>query len=154
MAVRRSVSGADQESTMPELVTVLTPESFQRERAAGPDLAPYRAIINQVREEGGVGGVIKLEEGESQRTEKRRMSVVAKQEGYDLTWRTSPPGTLRFVLARPGEPAPGSRPRRSEQIGVKAIMTPAVAGATGTTAGAGQARGGATRRRTGARQSE
>jgi hypothetical protein len=76
------------------------------------DLTTYIEIIDQVRREGGVGGHIHLLPGESQRTEKRRLTMAAKQQGLTLTWRSSQPGELRFVLSEPGAPVPGSRKRR------------------------------------------
>ena len=99
---------------MPELARVLTQEDLRRaEPSSRLDLSPYLTIIDEVTS-GGVGGVLTLEEGESQRAEKRRLSTAAKQRGYDLTWRKSQDGELRFVLARPGEARPGGRPRRSQ----------------------------------------
>ncbi len=101
-------------------------------------------IIDTLREHGGVGGVLRLDEGESQRTVKRRMSIAARDRGYQLTWRTAPAGQLRFVLAEPGQPRPGGRSRRTraeraaEQTAVAAIMTEDVAEVTGVTAAAEQ----------------
>ncbi len=95
---------------MPNLDKVLREEDLKRGGAGGGglDLTPYLAMIAAVRAEGGVGGLITLEEGERQRTEKRRMSVAAKDQGYTLVWRTAPERRLRFVLATPGEPIPAS----------------------------------------------
>ena len=99
---------------MPELAQVLTETDLKRGRAASQaDLTPYIDIIDTLREQGGVGGVLSLDEGESQRTVKRRMSIAAKERGYQLTWRKAPEGQLRFVLAEPGQPTPGGRPRRA-----------------------------------------
>jgi hypothetical protein len=127
---------------MPELTKVLSSEDLQRRGAISAlDLSPYIAIVAGVREKGGVGGVLTLAEDERQRTEKRRMSIAAKQLGVQLTWRSSSPGQLRFVLAEAGQPAPGSRPRRRspaevavEQTVIDAVMTPEVADVTDTTA--------------------
>ena len=97
---------------MPELARVLTQEDLRRaEPGSRLDLSPYLAIIDEVAG-GGVGGLLTLDEGENQRAEKRRLSTAAKQRGYELTWRKTDPGELRFVLARPGELRPGGRPRR------------------------------------------
>ena len=97
---------------MPQLARVLTQEDLKRaEPGTRLDLTPYLAIIDEVTD-GGVGGLVALEEDENQRAEKRRLSTAAKQRGYELTWRKADPGELRFVLARPGEPRPGGRPRR------------------------------------------
>ena len=99
---------------MPELTTVLTEADLKRGRAAAQtDLAPYMDIIDTLREQGGVGGVLSLDEGESQRTVKRRMSIAAKERGFQLIWRKAQDGQLRFVLAEPGQPTPGGRPRRA-----------------------------------------
>lgn len=125
---------------MPELSRVLKEEDFRRGRpATSADLTPYMDIIDAIREEGGVGGRLTLWEGESQRAEKRRMSMAARERGYQLTWRKAAPGELRFVLGTPGEPPPGGRTRRTpmpstEQVAVEAIMTEDVAAVTGTTA--------------------
>ena len=99
---------------MPELARVLTEEDLRR---AGPgthlDLSPYLAIVDEVAG-GGVGGELALDEDENQRATKRRMSLAAKERGYELTWRRAPERSLRFVLARPGEARPGGRPRRPQ----------------------------------------
>jgi hypothetical protein len=98
---------------MPQLARVLTQEDMQRGAAASRmDLSAYLGIIDRIRTENGVGGDIGLGEGESKRTEKRRLSIAAKQSGMTLTWRKSQDGTLRFVLAEQGKAAPGSRARR------------------------------------------
>ena len=114
---------------MPELAKVLSQEDLIRQRpTAGLDMEAYRDILTQVREQGGVGGLVILNEGESQRTEKRRLSVAAKQEGYDLTWRKAPEGQLRFVLSQPGERAPGSRGRRAAQPAEASAPAPQAGG--------------------------
>jgi len=98
---------------MPTLTRVLAHEDLQRTaRMSDLDLTTYIEIIDQVRREGGVGGQVHLMPGESQRTEKRRLTLAAKQGGLNLTWRSSQPGELRFVLSEPGGPVPGSRKRR------------------------------------------
>ena len=126
---------------MPELTAVLSEADLRRRGAvAQTDLTPYMDILDTLREQGGVGGVLRLTEGESQRTVKRRMSIAAKERGYELTWRKPQDGQLKFVLAQPGQPVPGSRKRRTpverheEQTAVEAIMTEDVAEVTGTTA--------------------
>ncbi len=133
---------------MPRLDQVLREEDLQRGRAAVRiDLTPYVQLIDTIREQGGVGAVLSLEEGEQQRTQKRRLSLAAKERGYRVIWRTAPPSQLRFVLARPGEPAPGGRRRRAaaerqaEQTTVRAVMTEDVANVTGTAAAEGEKNG-------------
>jgi hypothetical protein len=97
---------------MPQIIRVLTAEDLRRAAPGSRmDLTPYRAIIDEAVQ-GGVGGELMLEAGESRRTEKRRLSLAAKALGYELTWRRAPPGELRFVLARPGAARPGGRVRR------------------------------------------
>jgi hypothetical protein len=101
---------------MPRLDQVLRAEDLQRGRAVVRiDLTPYLRLIDGILEQGGVGAVLSLEEGEQQRTQKRRLSLAAKERGYRLVWRTAPSGQLRFVLARPGEPAPGGRRRTAAE---------------------------------------
>ena len=126
---------------MPELMQVVSQEDLRRRSSSTSlDLGPYRDIIEQVRSQDGVGGVLTLDEGETQRTEKRRLSVAAKERGLELVWRTAPAGQLRFVLAEPGRPRPGGRPRRpraerdAEQMAIAAVMTEDVAEVTETAA--------------------
>ena len=103
---------------MPELTTVLTEADLKRGRAAvQTDLTPYMDILDTLREQGGVGGVLSLDEGESQRTVKRRKSIAAKERGYQLTWRKAPAQQFRFVLAAPGEAPPDARRRRARVDG-------------------------------------
>jgi hypothetical protein len=98
---------------MPDLTKVLSESDLKAARARPVmDLAPYLQIVDSIMAQGGVGGEVKLLPGESQRTEKRRLSLAAKQRGVRLTWRKSPPAVLRFVLAAPGEQPPGGRRRR------------------------------------------
>lgn len=99
---------------MPQLTKVLSESDVTAQRARPiMDLAPYLEIVNRIVQQGGVGGELSLTDNESQRTEKRRLSLAAKQRGYKLTWRKSPRGQLRFVLSSPGEQAPGGRRRRA-----------------------------------------
>lgn len=98
---------------MPELTKVLTEADVSAGRARSVmDLAPYLDIIDKITQQQGVGGELTLSDNESQRTEKRRLSLAAKQRGLRLTWRKSQKGELRFVLAAPGQQAPGGRRRR------------------------------------------
>ena len=98
---------------MPNLDRVIKEEDLRSSRSsAGMDLAPYMEILDRIAQEGGVGGEVSLSGEESQRTEKRRLSVAAKQRGMKLTWRKSPQGRLRFVLADQGAPPPDGRRRR------------------------------------------
>ena len=98
---------------MPQLARVLREEDLRGgTNATRMDLTPYIGLLETVRSQDGLGGMLTLDEGESQRTEKRRLSIAAKQQGYKLQWRKSSPGELRFVLAQGGQPMPGSRKRR------------------------------------------
>ncbi len=100
---------------MPQLARVLKEEDLQsRGNASRMDLTPYIGLLETVRAQAGLGGQLTLDEGESQRTEKRRLSVAARQQGYKLQWRKSGAGELRFVLAQDGQPMPGSRKRREQ----------------------------------------
>ena len=100
---------------MPQLARVLREEDMRGgTNTSRMDLTPYIGLLETVRSQDGLGGMLTLEEGESQRAEKRRLSIAAKQQGYKLTWRKSGPGELRFVLGQDGQPMPGSRKRREQ----------------------------------------
>ena len=97
---------------MPSLNKVLQQEDLTRGGGfTRMDLSPYIAIIESIRTEGGVGGEVSLQAEESKRTEKRRLSIAAKQLGTKVTWRKGADGVLRFVLSAPGAPTPGGRQR-------------------------------------------
>jgi hypothetical protein len=99
--------------TMPKLTKVLTESDLTAARARPVmDLMPYLSVIDEILKQGGVGGEVTLSSTESQRTEKRRLSLAAKQLRYKLTWRRSSPPQLKFVLSTPPLPAPGGRRRR------------------------------------------
>lgn len=100
---------------MPQLAKVLTEDELRRSGSSVQmDLTPYLGLLETIRAQDGVGGVIRLVDGESQRAEKRRLSIAAKQLGYRLRWRkAADPDELRFVIAREGEPMPGARTRRT-----------------------------------------
>ncbi len=98
---------------MPQLARVLREDDLRSSaNASRMDLTPYIGLLETIRAQDGLGGMLTLDEGENQRAEKRRLSIAAKQQGYKLTWRKSQPGELRFVLAQDGQPTPGSRKRR------------------------------------------
>jgi cytochrome c-type biogenesis protein CcmH/NrfG len=98
---------------MPRLTKVLNSDDLTRGQGNGQlNLAPYLELLSEVRQGNGVGGLVELEDEETQRAIKRRLSLAAKAQGTRLVWRTAAPGTLRFVLVEPGQPVPGGRPRR------------------------------------------
>jgi hypothetical protein len=99
---------------MPTITKVLREDDLQaKTRVASLDLSAYLELLNSVVAE-GVGATVTLGPDEQQRTEKRRLSMAAKELGYHLTWRKGREQELRFVLAKPGEPVPGSRKRRAK----------------------------------------
>jgi hypothetical protein len=100
---------------MPELMKVLTEADLTSARGqTRMDLTPYIEIIDEVKKQGGVGGELALSSAESQRTEKRRLSIAAKLQGLKLTWRKPRDGGLRFVLSEPGSSPPDGRRRRKK----------------------------------------
>ena len=101
---------------MPKLAKVLTEADLTSARGQSRmDLTPYTEIIDEVSRQGGLGGELTLAPGESQRTEKRRLSIAAKQRDVKLTWRKPREGGLRFVLSNPGASPPDGRRRRGKK---------------------------------------
>src|SRR5688500_12483268 len=101
---------------MPQLARVLAESDLVSSRGQSRmDLTPYFGIIDEVAQQGGVGGEVTLSPDESQRTEKRRLSIAAKQRDMKLTWRKSREGMLRFVLSAPGKAPPDGRRRRGSR---------------------------------------
>lgn len=126
---------------MPQLARIMTTDDLAtRGRASKMDLGAYTAIIEQIVAAGGVGGSVVLGPGEDTRTEKGRLTRAATATGRRLVWRKAPAGELRFVLAEPGEPVPGARPRRPraevavEQTAIDPVATPEVVNVTDTQA--------------------
>lgn len=100
---------------MPKLAKVLTEADLTSARGQSRmDLTPYMEIIDEVSTQGGVGGELTLNSGESQRTEKRRLSIAAKQRNIKLIWRKPRDGGLRFVLSEPGTSPPDGRRRKKK----------------------------------------
>jgi hypothetical protein len=101
---------------MPQLAKVLTESDLTSSRGQSRmDLTPYFGIIDAVTHQGGVGGEVMLLPDERRRTEKRRLSIAAKQRDMKLTWRKSREGMLRFVLTAPGAIPPDGRRRRQSR---------------------------------------
>lgn len=96
---------------MPQLIHTITREEI-KEKVTQIDLTPYTTILETIQQAGGVGGDVTLEPGEDQRTQKRRLSLAAKELDLNLVWRKSDTGQLKFVIASAGEPIPGSRKAR------------------------------------------
>ena len=106
---------------MPTLAKVLTADDLRAgARQTHIDLSEYYELIDAVCRQAGHGGIITLGDGESQRTEKRRLSIAAKERGLKLTWRKSAPGELRFVLSDPASRPPDGRRRRGPADGQQA----------------------------------
>lgn len=100
---------------MPKLAKVLTEADLTSARGQSRmDLTPYMEIIDEVSNQGGVGGELTLNSGESQRTEKRRLSIAAKQRNIKLIWRKPRDGGLRFVLSEAGASPPDGRRRKKK----------------------------------------
>lgn len=101
---------------MPKLQQVYSEDQMRTARAkVVMDLAPYLEIIDSIKSQQGVGGEVSLDDDESQRTEKRRLSLAAKERKYRLTWMKAGERRLRFVLASEGQPTPGGRRRRATE---------------------------------------
>jgi hypothetical protein len=100
---------------MPQLKKVLTEADLASARGqTRMDLTPYMEIIDEVQRNDGLGGELALNPGESQRTEKRRLSIAAKQRNLKLIWRKPREENLRFVLSEPGSTPPDGRRRRKK----------------------------------------
>ena len=117
---------------MPQLMHVLTEDDLRRRQPGRKlDLAPYIELIDTVQDQGGIGAQISLQEGEKQRTEKRRLSLAAKEQRLKLTWRKANEGELRFVLSGEGDPTPGGRPQRRREKAAAPEPEPAPAPTNG-----------------------
>lgn len=85
----------------------LSQDSFQRGKGAGKgrklDLTPYNAMLDDLTL--GEGGLITLEEGDQQRTTKRRLTIAAHAHGFGVKWRSAPDRQLKFQLVELGAAA-------------------------------------------------
>ena len=86
---------------MPEF-SRLSPEEVVKlrgKRQTKLDLTEYREFVNSL--DPGDWARVTLEEGESQRTVKRRLTTAAKLEGRDLKYRRSHEGQIIVQLQPP-----------------------------------------------------
>ena len=84
----------------------LTKEDFERRQPISRiDLSEYMDVINQAVAGEGTGGVVELDDPEQKRTEKRRMTLAAKEMGGTLTAQSHGPGQgAAFTLELPIKP--------------------------------------------------
>lgn len=61
------------------------------------DLTDYLAFLEDLTP--GMGGELALQEGESQRAVKRRMTMAGNRLGKKVRWRHSQEGTVRFDIS-------------------------------------------------------
>ena len=78
----------------------LSSEELMALQRRGPrppiDLTEYVDFLQELSP--GEGGSLELEDGESQRTVKRRISMAATRLKKDIRWRKSQNGVLRFEV--------------------------------------------------------
>lgn len=80
---------------MPVLETV--EENVRAAVTSNIDLTPYKGIISKVP--AGKKAIVKLTDGDNERSEKRRFTAAAKESGMSLVWRKAPEGKIVFVLS-------------------------------------------------------
>lgn len=98
---------------MPKVVRELSPDDVRSRGQGQPKqeiLEPYLHLLTPI--EIGRGLEIELEEGEDQRTAKRRFTMAGKQLGKTIKWHTAPEGHLRFLVEAPKSTA---SPAESEE---------------------------------------
>lgn len=102
---------------MPRLMTVLSADDMAARKKVRTPKADILVVqmhhLQDIISQNGLGADIELEEGEDQRTQKRRYTTAAKQLGRQLKWRSAPDGQLSFELTSPKlavEPDP-NKPR-------------------------------------------
>lgn len=87
-----------------QLKRTLTIDDFTSKRAkaryyALTKRALYRGIIEQILNEGGIGGVVTLDDNEDPTVEKRRLSIAAGHFDRVIDWEpTNDPDVLQFFM--------------------------------------------------------
>ncbi|MBI4507735.1 MAG: hypothetical protein HY691_19570 [Chloroflexi bacterium] len=71
-------------------------ERLKRRQPTTLDLSPYVAFLETLKS--GDWGTVTLEEGESQRAIKRRLTTAAKQKGIPIRYRKSKEGKIYFEV--------------------------------------------------------
>ena len=71
-------------------------ERLRRRRVTTLDLSQYIAFLDTLRP--GDWGAVSLEDGESQRVVKRRLTTAAKQRGWELRYRKTQDGRIIFEV--------------------------------------------------------
>ncbi len=71
-------------------------EKLRNRRSAKVDLSEYLGFLGSMRP--GDWGVITLEEGDSQRTVKRRLTTASKQQGKQVRYRKGDDGQIVFEV--------------------------------------------------------
>jgi hypothetical protein len=78
------------------------------------DEQPYIDIIQKVIDSGDAGALITLDAGDSQTETKTRLTRAAHAVGKNLRWRSSPQGTLKFVLSDRNEKEENERKQKAK----------------------------------------
>lgn len=71
-------------------------EALKKRRVSRLDLSAYATYVNALAP--GEWGVVTLEEGEKQRTIKRRLTVAAKHQGKEMRYRKDGEGRIVFEV--------------------------------------------------------
>lgn len=71
-------------------------EKLKARRSAKVDLSNYLSFLSSLRS--GDWGVLTLDEGESQRAIKRRLTTASKQQGKEIRYRRSEQGQVIFEV--------------------------------------------------------
>lgn len=71
-------------------------EQMKRRRTPTLDLSEYQAYLETLRP--GDWGAVSLEEGESQRAVKRRLTTASKQMGREIKYKKSREGRIIFEV--------------------------------------------------------
>lgn len=71
-------------------------ERLKRRQPTTRDLSPYVAFLETLKS--GDWGAVTLEEGESQRAIKRRLTTTAKQKGIGIKYKKSKDGQILFEV--------------------------------------------------------